>query len=125
MDLELPLRVDWRERGVVSEVRNQGKCGACWAYSTVETIESMQAITFGKAVQPLSVQQVIDCASSPSSPNRGCDGGDTCAALSWMLASKARLVSETAYPLRDDAGECKVLPATEAATQLANYTCEE
>lgn len=122
-DRELPVRVDWREKGIISEVRNQGKCGACWAYSTVETIESMNALVLGATVWPLSVQQVIDCASSSSSPNRGCDGGDTCAALSWLLNSQVQLVREAEYPMRDDAGQCRM--SSSRGVQVANFTCEE
>lgn len=120
---ELPLRVDWREKGIISQVRNQGKCGACWAYSTIETIESMSALSMRAAVWRLSVQQVIDCASSSSSPNRGCDGGDTCAALSWMQKSGVKLVREEEYPMRDDSSHCRITPSQ--GVQVANFTCEE
>lgn len=76
----LPQRVDWRKKGVVTEVRNQGHCGACWAHSTVATIESMLAIKTGK-LKELSVQQMVDC----SLQNLGCRGGDTCVLLSWLV----------------------------------------
>ena len=36
-----PRRKDWRESDAISEIDNQGVCGACWAHSTLETIESM------------------------------------------------------------------------------------
>lgn len=36
-----PRQKDWRESNAISAIDNQGVCGACWAHSTLETIESM------------------------------------------------------------------------------------
>ena len=36
-----PRKKDWRASNAISEIDNQGVCGACWAHSTLETIESM------------------------------------------------------------------------------------
>lgn len=46
-----------REAGIIGKVRNQQTCGACWAFSTVETAESMHALKNG-TLSLLSVQEV-------------------------------------------------------------------
>ena len=74
MDLEsLPTSVDWRIKGVVSEVRNQFQCGSCWAFSGTSTVESAVAIKTGY-LYDLSEQQSVSCAGLRYG-NLGCNGG--------------------------------------------------
>jgi hypothetical protein len=51
-DVKYPAQIDWRELGVVAPVRNQGHCGAGWAFATTTVVESMNAIMLGESNQP-------------------------------------------------------------------------
>ncbi|XP_069680512.1 cathepsin O-like [Periplaneta americana] len=115
----LPSSVDWRKKNVITKVRNQKTCGACWAFSTVETIESMYAIRKG-TLQTLSVQELIDCAGYG---NLGCEGGDTCSLLEWLIDNKTRIETDGKYPLTWTTQTCK-LKGTEQGIQITNFTCQ-
>ncbi|XP_055635974.1 cathepsin O-like [Toxorhynchites rutilus septentrionalis] len=87
----LPKVVDWREKGVVAPVKSQGACGACWAFSVVDTIASITAIKRQQNVTDLCVEQVINCAGND---NFGCDGGDTCRLLEWLRSNNHKLTTQ-------------------------------
>ncbi|XP_012284997.1 cathepsin O isoform X2 [Orussus abietinus] len=118
----IPLKFDWRDKKVITPVRNQGTCGACWAFSTVEVAESMFAIKNG-SLQQLSVQEMIDCAKNS---NFGCEGGDICSLLTWLMGSKISIVPESNYPLTWKTDACK-LGKTASKTpglRVSDFTCD-
>merc|ERR1719291_587303 len=58
---DLPASVDWRDKGAISAVKDQGYCGSCWAFATAETIESYLQINSGNSVEELSAQHITSC----------------------------------------------------------------
>ncbi|CAJ2675717.1 unnamed protein product [Trifolium pratense] len=69
---EIPESVDWRERGAVTSVKQQGTCGACWAFATMAALEGFWQIKTGKLIS-LSAQHLIDCDQG----SYGCEAGFT------------------------------------------------
>jgi cathepsin L len=74
----LPTSVDWRDKGAVNAVKDQGSCGSCWAFSSVAAMEGHHQIATGSLLS-LSEQQLVDCSGSFG--NAGCNGGEMTAAF--------------------------------------------
>jgi len=94
----LPPSIDWRTKGVVTKVKDQGSCGSCWTFGTAETTESYYAISTGKLVV-LSEQQILDCTPNPQQcgGSGGCGGGT--AELAWAkIIELGGLATEASYP---------------------------
>lgn len=92
----LPAYFDWRDAGVVTSVKDQGKCGGCWAFATVGELESLLLIT-GQAkesVEDLSEQFLISYNLS----NRGCNGGILSRAADFL--EKTGTISESCKPYK-------------------------
>ncbi|KAG8066912.1 hypothetical protein GUJ93_ZPchr0005g16174 [Zizania palustris] len=115
-DGEVPKAVDWRKNGAVTEVKNQGQCGSCWAFSTVAAVEGINAIVTGN-LTALSEQELIDCSTDG---NNGCNGGLMDYAFSY-IASSGGLHTEEAYPYLMEEGDCDQKAGDEAVVSISGY----
>jgi KDEL-tailed cysteine endopeptidase len=99
----LAADVDWRSKGAVTGVKDQGQCGSCWAFSTTGSIEGARQIAGGDLTS-LSEENLVEC----SKQNHGCKGGAM--VLGFMYAEKSPLMTEDAYPYTSGtgrSGSCK------------------
>jgi len=104
---KLPKTVDWRTKGVVTPVKNQGGCGSCWAFSATEVIESAVAIQTGQLLE-LSPQQMVSCAPNPND----CGGTGGCqGSVQWLGFNYTQVAGglslETQYPYKGVTGTCE------------------
>jgi cathepsin L len=90
----LPASIDWREKGVVTAVKDQGGCGSCWAFAAAATLESHIAIETGTLFN-LSPQEFVSCMPNPNKcgGNGGCEGATVDMAFDWMIG-KGGIVQE-------------------------------
>jgi len=119
----LPASLDWRTKGVVSAIRDQGQCGSCWAFSGTSTLESAVAIKSGK-LYDLSEQQGVDCSTIKNGySNMGCNGGmyDT---LWKFVTDNSGLCIESAYPYTSGTttktGTCQKTCTTVSGTEVSS-----
>jgi len=97
-----PRSIDWREKGIVTPVKNQMNCGSCWSFSSTGAIEGYLAQKTGILVS-LSEQQLVDCAWPE---NHGCSGGLPSSAFTF-LAQNGGIQSEISYPYEGIDNKCR------------------
>ncbi len=122
---EIPLSHDWVSLGAVTDVKDQGKCGSCWAFSTTGSLEGAYFLKYNQLIS-FSEQELVDCENSKHGGNDlGCNGGEMDNAFSWIKSNKG-LCSEMDYPYvsgtthkaNDQCNVCSVVNGS----QILNWT---
>lgn len=77
----------------VHAIRNQGKCGSCWAFAATEVLSDRFCIASeGKVDVVLSPEDMLSCDYI----DHGCNGGNP--VLSWIYLRIVGVVSEKCRP---------------------------
>lgn len=114
---ERPKFVDWREKGAVTEVKNQCMCGSCWTYGTTGVLEGQYFLKYGK-LRKFSEQNLVDC--SWNFGNDGCNGGEDFRAYGWMIHNGGLMADEDYGHYLGIDGWCHY-NKTAAAVKITDY----
>lgn len=99
----LPRSINWVDRGCVTPVKDQAKCGSCWAFSSTGAIEGALCAN-GRPLLSLSEQELVDCAMDEGA--HGCNGGYMDDAFNYVVHHHG-LCSEEEYPYMGRVSECR------------------
>ncbi|KAK6134300.1 hypothetical protein DH2020_031923 [Rehmannia glutinosa] len=113
----LPPSVDWRKKGAVTPIKNQGNCGSCWAFSAVAAVEGINKIKTGKLVS-LSEQEIVDC--DINGDNQGCNGGYMEKAFEFIIKNGG-ITTEKNYPYLGKDGKCDKAKEKSKAANISDY----
>jgi cathepsin L len=99
-----PDELDWRTKGVVNPIKDQGRCGSCWAFSCIQAGESAWAIK-NKKLEAFSEKNIVDCAHPHC---WGCHGGSAGAAYDYIIKSQGgKYMLQSDYPYHPSRDACQ------------------
>ncbi|XP_031747045.1 uncharacterized protein LOC100124852 [Xenopus tropicalis] len=96
-----PASIDWRTKGCVTPVKNQGSCKCDYAFAAVGAMECQWKIKTGSLLT-FSPQELVDCSYTEG--NNGCNNGFLWSSFTYM--KKYGLMQEPAYPYEGKEGKC-------------------
>ncbi|CAG9857251.1 unnamed protein product [Phyllotreta striolata] len=112
---QAPASIDWREKNAVTDVKDQGDCGSCWAFSAVGALEGQNAILNDKH-DSLSEQELLDCSTSYG--NGDCNqGGLMDNAFKYVIDHG--LGDNSTYPYEGRQGSCRA--TNSPAVKITGY----
>ena len=114
---DVPESLDWRTEQIVNPIKDQGQCGSCWAFGSVQAQESCYAKAHG-TLYSLSEQNLVDCCIDCL----GCNGGSSPFAYAYIhFLQGGKFNLESDYPYTATKGKCKY-DKTKAVTQMKGYS---
>jgi C1A family cysteine protease len=113
----VPSSMDWRTKGAVTPIKDQGQCGSCWAFSAVGSMEGITQLTTGKLVS-LSEQELVDC--DVNGEDQGCEGGRMDDAFKFIEQNHG-LAAEATYPYQAIDGTCNKKKEASHAAKITGY----
>ncbi|XVF36036.1 hypothetical protein REPUB_Repub19eG0023800 [Reevesia pubescens] len=114
---DIPDSLDWRKNGAVTQVKDQGSCGACWSFSATGAIEAINKIVTGSLVS-LSEQELVDCDRSY---NTGCEGGLMDYAYQFVINNHG-IDTEEDYPYQGREKTCNKEKLKRRVVTIDGYT---
>ncbi|MGI4406643.1 C1 family peptidase, partial [Klebsiella pneumoniae] len=113
----MPDSVDWRKKGAVLGVKNQGNCGSCWTFASIAAVEGINKIVTGDLIS-LSEQELVDCGRTQST--KGCNGGYMTDGFEFII-NNGGINTEANYPYTAQEGQCDLNLQNEKYVTIDNY----
>jgi len=97
---QVPDSIDWRQKGAVTGVKDQGSCGSCWAFAAAGAVEGAWGAA-GHTLKDVSVQELVSC----NEDDLGCRGGRVDTTLRWLARERSgNAVTDASYPYASASG---------------------
>merc|ERR1712080_576753 len=104
---------DYRDYNMVTPVKDQQRCGSCWAFAVTGAVEGAWSRSTGTLLN-LSEQELVDCGDGD------CDGGWTSRAYQTIIAQGGQMLGSD-YPYTAQNGWCRYDSNAYPQAQISSY----